>query len=91
MSGAVHLHAYYEIHVTSVVLLPFHIVPFVGMAISAWFRALGTAKRLHRPVCYAECRRCAVFANLRAVLPSEGHDPCPGIRVRPGTRMGLFR
>ncbi|OCH89737.1 hypothetical protein OBBRIDRAFT_793965 [Obba rivulosa] len=35
--------------IVKIALLPFHIVPMVGMSISAWFRALGTAKHLHRP------------------------------------------
>jgi len=34
----------------SVLLSPFQIYPFVGMAVSAWFKALGTAHVLHRRV-----------------------------------------
>ena len=35
----------------SVALTPFHLVPMVGILISAWLRALGTAQHLHKPVC----------------------------------------
>lgn len=34
----------------SALLSPFQIYPFVGIAVSAWFRALGTANILHRRV-----------------------------------------
>lgn len=36
--------------VRRVLLAPLNFVPFVGLAISAWFRALGTGKYLHTPV-----------------------------------------
>ncbi|RDB14562.1 hypothetical protein Hypma_016293 [Hypsizygus marmoreus] len=34
--------------VKRILLLPFNFYPFVGMVISAWFKALGTAHNLHR-------------------------------------------
>lgn len=33
-----------------VVLTPFHLVPAMGIIVSAWLRALGTAQYLHKPV-----------------------------------------
>ncbi|CDO76694.1 hypothetical protein BN946_scf184975.g3 [Trametes cinnabarina] len=35
--------------VTSLLMIPLHAIPFAGMAIAAWFRALGTARYLHQP------------------------------------------
>ncbi|EMD32672.1 hypothetical protein CERSUDRAFT_118697 [Gelatoporia subvermispora B] len=35
--------------IVKMALLPFHLVPLVGMSISAYFRSLGTAKYLHKP------------------------------------------
>lgn len=31
-----------------ILLLPFHFYPFVGILVSAWFKALGTAHGLHQ-------------------------------------------
>jgi hypothetical protein len=36
----------------NVILAPFSFVPMVGVLVSAWVRALGTARFLHRPVSY---------------------------------------
>jgi hypothetical protein len=35
---------------SKVLLLPFALYPFVGIIVSAWLRALGTARYLHKPV-----------------------------------------
>ncbi|KAJ3003675.1 hypothetical protein NUW54_g5183 [Trametes sanguinea] len=35
--------------VTSLLMIPLHAIPFAGMAIAAWFKALGTARYLHQP------------------------------------------
>lgn len=51
-NGTIHSNAVY--HSTcfppSALLVPFQIYPFVGIAVSSWFRALGTAHILHRRV-----------------------------------------
>ncbi|KZT18697.1 hypothetical protein NEOLEDRAFT_1103233, partial [Neolentinus lepideus HHB14362 ss-1] len=41
--------AFGRFFVRRVLLLPFDIVPVVGILISAWLRALGTARHLHKP------------------------------------------
>ncbi|TFY73020.1 hypothetical protein EWM64_g10992, partial [Hericium alpestre] len=41
--------------VKRVVLLPLHVVPFMGLIVSAWFRAYDTARYLHRP--YFEAKK----------------------------------
>ncbi|KAI0373679.1 hypothetical protein BV20DRAFT_937290 [Pilatotrama ljubarskyi] len=35
--------------VSRLLMIPLHFVPFAGMFIAAWFRALGTARYLHQP------------------------------------------
>ncbi|KIY49168.1 hypothetical protein FISHEDRAFT_41591 [Fistulina hepatica ATCC 64428] len=35
--------------VKRVIFLPFNLYPFVGIAVTAWFKALGTARYLHKP------------------------------------------
>ncbi|KAI0962620.1 hypothetical protein AcW1_001398 [Taiwanofungus camphoratus] len=50
------------------ILLPFDYVPFVGILISAWFRALGTARYLHKPYFKAKgmtSGQIAVFVEER--------------------------
>ncbi|KAF8639360.1 hypothetical protein AX17_001549 [Amanita inopinata Kibby_2008] len=45
----------FGVAVVKLLLLPFDLYPFVGILISAWFKALGTAQHLHRP--YFEAKK----------------------------------
>jgi len=47
--------AFGRFFVRRVLLLPFDIVPVVGILISAWLRSLGTARHLHKP--YFEAKK----------------------------------
>ncbi|EIN03514.1 hypothetical protein PUNSTDRAFT_109399 [Punctularia strigosozonata HHB-11173 SS5] len=54
--------------VRRVLLAPLNFVPFVGIFISAWFKALGTATYLHKPYFSAKKmthEQCAIFVEER--------------------------
>lgn len=48
---------------SKVLLSPFQVYPFVGMAVSAWFKALGTSRFLHQRVSFHPW-------NIRSVIYS---------------------
>ncbi len=58
-----------------VIAFPLHFVPFAGMFIVAWFRALGTARYLHEPVSPTLFRVLHMLTPPDvAVLQGEAHD-----------------
>jgi len=43
---------------STVILIPLHVVPIGGLFVAAAFKALGTARYLHKPVCLTSCMCC---------------------------------
>ena len=60
-----------------VLMIPLHAIPFAGMLIAAWFKALGTARYLHQPVgsIHRKNQPYALIHVPLAVFQSEEDDP----------------
>ncbi len=51
-----------------------HVLPVGGLFVRAVFKALGTARYLHKPVCIPFLTLCPRIDVFRVVLPSEEND-----------------
>lgn len=75
--------------IVSVVLLsPFQIYPLVGMIVTAWFKALGTSRFLHRRVslfCSFRTLTRNILSVCITVLPIEENDRRRNCRLHGGT------
>ena len=70
-------------------MIPMHVLPVGGLFVTACFKALGTARYLHKPVCM---RFWSVRPHIDvacAVLPSEENDEGADCGLRCGAQVGL--
>jgi hypothetical protein len=74
---------------STVILIPMHVLPVGGLFVTALFKALDTARYLHKPVRIPFLDQRIHIDVSFVVLPSEENDEGTDRGFRCGTQVGL--